>query len=188
MCVGYSLYIYIFLDLSDNDLHGNIPCDFELFPNILFLYMSGNQFSGTLPTSLASAINLIDVDFSHNKLHGAFPYNHALSLGRLQAVDFSFNQLSGSLAPFATSVNTFHVIQLNNNRFSGPIDDTVFNSQWLKDLTFIDICNNLFTGTVSPSIFELPSLQVFSASTNCFSSSSGSSGSKIESLLPVWDM
>ena len=74
------------------------------------------------------------------------------------------NSFSGTLPTDLMSSRHLTVLQVQRNILEGSIS---FTSD-LKLLTTVDISDNRFSGTLPASVFTLPSLEVFAATTNCF--------------------
>lgn len=84
-----------------------------------YLDLSFNQLSGNIPTEMGSWISLISLALSHNELTGELPSSFA-QLRVLNVLDISYNQLEGSLLVLASC--TFLVgVDVSNNNFSGEI-------------------------------------------------------------------
>ncbi len=61
------------LDLSKNDLTGQIPDSLGSMENLEYLLLNGNDLSGEIPASLGQLSNLSDLYLQNNFLLGAFP-------------------------------------------------------------------------------------------------------------------
>ncbi|PWA93232.1 leucine-rich repeat domain, L domain-like protein [Artemisia annua] len=61
------------LDLSNNSLVGEIPRDIGQMAELLTLNLSRNMFSGEIPSSMSKMNRLNDLDVSYNKLSGRVP-------------------------------------------------------------------------------------------------------------------
>ena len=83
------------IDISWNDLHGNIPSEIGIiFPKLEDLHMSENEFIGDIPPSLYEIESLRSLSLSNNQLSGGFgklPESHA----HLGFLALSNNKLEG---------------------------------------------------------------------------------------------
>ncbi|XP_065873542.1 receptor-like protein EIX2 [Euphorbia lathyris] len=84
------------IDLSGNNLQGQIPDDITKLSYLGVLDLSGNQLGGKIPESMGN-------------------------LKLLESLDLSSNELSGSIPPSMTSMTALSYLSLSNNNLSGPI-------------------------------------------------------------------
>ncbi|KAG2260638.1 hypothetical protein Bca52824_079932 [Brassica carinata] len=102
---GYFLNNMSGLDLSSNQLSGEIPVEVWDLKYIITLNFSSNRFIGSIPESISNLKNLESLDLSYNKLHGNLPPQLA-DLNNLGYFDVSFNNLTGEI-PFKAHLVTF---------------------------------------------------------------------------------
>ncbi|KAF1889678.1 hypothetical protein Lal_00025006 [Lupinus albus] len=107
------------LDLSNNNLGGNIP--YQLPPNVKHLNLANNNFNGAVPYSLSDMTSLMDLNLSHNQLQQALSVNFQ-KLTSLSTLDLSFNSLTGDLPQTLSSLSSISTMYLQNNQFTGTID------------------------------------------------------------------
>ncbi|KAJ0250759.1 Receptor-like protein 1 [Hirschfeldia incana] len=93
------------LDLSSNQLSGEIPVEIWDLKNIISLNFSSNRLIGSIPDSISKLENLESLDLSNNKLHGNIPPQLA-DLNSLGYFNVSYNNLSGEI-PFKSHLVTF---------------------------------------------------------------------------------
>ena len=82
------------LNLSENELSGEIPPELGNLTNLQGLYLSGNQLSGEIPPELGNLSELVGLHLQENQLSGEIPPE----LGNLPDLVWLFlsgNQLSG---------------------------------------------------------------------------------------------
>ncbi|XP_044469679.1 receptor-like protein 15 [Mangifera indica] len=84
------------LDLSDNELTGEIPSKIGELQGILALNLSYNSLSGPIPKSFAHLKEIESLDLSHNKLSGQIPLQ-LTQLYNLEVFYVANNNLSGSI-------------------------------------------------------------------------------------------
>jgi len=87
------------------------------------------------------------LDFSHNHFSGELPEQLATELNELLYLKLSNNFLRGNIPKF-NSVHMFGLF-LNNNNFSGTLEDVLGNN---TGLYLLCISNNSFSGTIPSSI------------------------------------
>jgi Leucine-rich repeat (LRR) protein len=99
--------------------------------------------------------NRIELTLSHNNLIGSIPIARRRALQedetnsqfsfRLQKIDASYNQLTGTISPVAAFLPTLRYLDFSSNRLSGVFPGTV---GWAS-LEYIAGANNRFSGKVA---------------------------------------
>ncbi|PON50627.1 LRR domain containing protein [Parasponia andersonii] len=158
-----------YLDLSMNELEGNLPDYIGSFQNLEYLALTKNSFSGSIPASIGNLSHLWMLDLSFNKLSGTIP--ESIGYGELSnsihfsskvylSIQLGFNCLEGSL-PLWTNVT---YLSLRNNLLSGPIPSNIGHemSTWLN----LDLSRNYINGSIPPFIKELRDLASLDLSFN----------------------
>jgi len=91
-----SLTNMILLDLSNNELEGHIPQQvFRMF-QITYLMLQNNQLSGSLPSQINMMEGLIELHLTKNSFHGSIPSAIA-SLSNLKTLDLGQNAFQGTI-------------------------------------------------------------------------------------------
>ena len=98
------LHIYYLLDLSMNQLSGEIPASLGNLKALKHLNISHNNLYGRLPTGLGCLENLESLDLSHNNLSGSIPQS-LVKLQQLTTLDVSNNKLTGKI-PIGNQMDT----------------------------------------------------------------------------------
>ncbi|XP_077242714.1 uncharacterized protein LOC143883255 [Tasmannia lanceolata] len=93
------------IDLSMNQLQGDIPFQTGDLEALHSLNFSNNLLTGYLPQSFQNLKSLESLDLSHNKLVGRIPYELS-QLDSLGAFSVAYNNLSGKI-PFDKHLTTF---------------------------------------------------------------------------------
>ncbi|KAL9689695.1 hypothetical protein QQ045_010084 [Rhodiola kirilowii] len=86
----------IFLDISFNQLSGEIPKEIGSMFYLYILNLGHNGLSGVIPQELGDLRTLNILDLSSNRLDGSIP-NSLVGLTSLTEVDLSYNNLSGQI-------------------------------------------------------------------------------------------
>ncbi|XP_059639986.1 receptor-like protein EIX1 [Cornus florida] len=82
--------------------------------------LSDNNLSGEIPNELTHLLGLRSLNLSRNLLTGRIPENIG-SMGLLESIDFSANHLSGEIPPSMTSLTFLSHLNLSNNNLTGEI-------------------------------------------------------------------
>ena len=101
-----NLHYYSLLDLSMNQLFGEIPASLGNLKALKLLNISYNNLSGRVPASLGDLENLESLDLSHNYLSGSIPQSLA-KLQQLTILDVSNNKLKGKI-PVGSQMDTMN--------------------------------------------------------------------------------
>ncbi|CAG7904576.1 unnamed protein product [Brassica rapa] len=103
--VGGNLKLLFGMDLSENELSGDIPPELGGLLELQALNLSHNKLSGSIPKTFSGLKNVESLDLSFNRLHGRIP-SQLTELNSLAVFNVSFNNLSGVI-PQGKQFNTF---------------------------------------------------------------------------------
>lgn len=141
------------------------------------------------------------LNFSRNKLEGFLPT--FTGFGKLESLDFSYNNLSGKVDLQLDGLNSLKSLNLSSNRFSGSVPTSVGKFNLLEELqlfanlfegefptqivnfgnlTLIDLSLNNLSGVIPDRLGELPKLQVLILSANRLSGTIPQSLNNIKTL------
>ncbi|XP_078176161.1 uncharacterized protein LOC144569591 [Carex rostrata] len=84
------------MDLSNNNLTGEIPQEIVVLNGLLNLNLSHNHLIGNIPLEIGNMTSLESLDFHKNNLLGTIPQSIS-TLYSLAVLNFSYNNLSGSI-------------------------------------------------------------------------------------------
>ncbi|CAN6577478.1 unnamed protein product [Malus baccata var. baccata] len=134
-----TLYLVKSIDLSSNNLQGEIPGEISSLIQLGTLNLSMNQLSGKIPSKVGNLRWLETLDLSHNHLSGQIPQSLS-SLTSLSHLDLSYNNLSGRI-PSGNQLQTLNVssIYMGNPSLCGiPLstkcsEDDIFTAKDAKD-------------------------------------------------------
>ncbi|KAL2335372.1 hypothetical protein Fmac_016585 [Flemingia macrophylla] len=102
---GNLLGLMTFIDLSGNQLIGEIPESLTKLVALAGLNLSGNNLTGFIPYNIGHMQMLESLDLSRNHLYGRMPSSFSY-LSFLSYMNLSFNNLSGEI-PISTQLQTF---------------------------------------------------------------------------------
>ncbi|KAK2993780.1 hypothetical protein RJ640_018070, partial [Escallonia rubra] len=92
------------LDLSGNALFGSIPSDIsEMIPYVTYLDLSHNDISGEIPISIGKLRYLNVLKLENNRLEGHIPQEVGM-LGKIKTFSVANNRLSGPVPTFSPDV------------------------------------------------------------------------------------
>ncbi|KAG6511426.1 hypothetical protein ZIOFF_029494 [Zingiber officinale] len=94
------------IDLSNNELSGEIPQEITKLHGLYFLNLSNYHLSGRIPKNIGVMIELESLDLSMNRLMGEIPFDLS-TLNFLGSLNLSYNNLSGKI-PTGGQLSTFN--------------------------------------------------------------------------------
>ncbi|KAJ3071454.1 hypothetical protein HDU98_005292 [Podochytrium sp. JEL0797] len=160
-----SLSRLVELDLSNNNLQGSIPIEFENMTSLRRLILSNNAFAGDIPAQIFSLRTLEALDLSYNSFEGGIPTKlHQLT--RLQNLFLHDNRLQGTIPPDLGKLACLLNLRLDNNQLTGAIPHEIGCLRSLQNLTLL---NNELTGPLPDSLFTLAHLEYIDFSNNLLS-------------------
>jgi Leucine-rich repeat (LRR) protein len=139
---------------------------FTSLPHLTFLAISHNFLTGDIPDSLTSLTHLQYLDLAHNYLSGTLP--SALGgLASLQQLFLYYNRLHGTVPASFAALTSLVSLQLQLNDLSGSLDNA-FDPALQKNLAYVVLEGNQFSGSLPEGLLASPSLRGFYLSQNCF--------------------
>lgn len=143
------------LFLDDNGLGGELPTEIcALSENLEKIDVSGNDLEGQIPVCLIDFVSLSEVDMSGNKLGGKLPTG-LLAISTMEIIDFSVNQIGGDIANLFSSggdATGLTTVLLQDNLLTGAFPIEVEGYPALSEFR---VHNNTITGAVSDTTCSL---------------------------------
>jgi hypothetical protein len=94
------------IDLSANNLYGEVPLELFRLVNIQSLNLSHNNFIGTIPKMIGGMKYMESLDLSNNKFGGEIPQSMS-NLHFLGYLNLSYNNFDGKI-PIGTQLQSFN--------------------------------------------------------------------------------
>jgi len=153
------------LDLSENKFSDlkTLLCENRVTVNMHTLDLSNNQIAGQLPECWEHLTSLRYLDLRNNKLSGKIPQSMS-TLVNLQALVLRNNNLIGELPLTWKNCSELVLLDVSKNLLSGPIPSWIGES--MKKLKILSMRVNGFFGSVPVNLCYLRHLQVLDLSRN----------------------
>ncbi|KAL4618781.1 hypothetical protein ACB092_06G034700 [Castanea dentata] len=125
-----------YLNISHNQIYGEIPRIPLIFSTASIIDMSSNHFTGPLPTSIGSLINLRSLHLYNNSFSGKFPsllknckYLFTIDIGKndLMILNLRFNNFHGQIPKELCALTSLQILDLSHNKLFGRIPKCVNN-------------------------------------------------------------
>ena len=143
------------INLHNNCLNGSLPSDLFNWTAASYMYLSGNRLTGSLPVVALNMVNLHVFDVSFNSLSGTIPdtfgYLHTTALV------LAHNCFTGSIPAALTSMTALLHLQLEHNSFSQSIPAALGS---MTALTGLSVQFNMLTGEIPPAMGSMSKLAV----------------------------
>ncbi|KAF7820342.1 receptor-like protein EIX2 [Senna tora] len=169
-----------FLNLASNNLSGEIPDCWMMWPYLVTLKLEHNNFTGNLPTSMGSLAFLDMLHLRNNRFSGKFPAI-LRSNRKLISLDLGENQFSGVIPSWVgQSLFNLKILRLASNKFSGSIPHQICDMSLLH---ILDLSQNNLTGNIPKCVNHLNAMLVINTSSNSYILSRGNQSSSIVDVL-----
>ena len=127
------------LDLSYNQIKGQLPDCWKFVDRLLFLDLSSNQLSGKIPISMGTLVKLEALVLRNNRLMGELPFS-LKNCRNLIMLDVSENMLSGPIPAWVgESMQQLIILIMRGNHFSGNLPSRLC---YLKHVQLLDLSKN----------------------------------------------
>ncbi len=142
------------LDLSQNQLSGQIPAVIGQLTGLTNLDLFGNQLVGEIPPTIGNLDKVTRLSLWANRLSGSIP----AELGDMESlawVALGINELTGEIPPELGSLATLTHMDFTLNQLSGPIPAELGN---LPNVVWIGLWSNQLSGEIPAELGTLTGL------------------------------
>jgi Leucine-rich repeat (LRR) protein len=133
------------LDLSSNQLSGEVPWAFDKLSELVFFNLSSNLLTRPISWQFQKLIALQVLDISENDFEGPIP--SFANLQELTTVSLSSNRFNGSMPESLTGLPHLQSLSLANNMLIGPLPTLS------PSISFLDCSNNFLNGSIPGGVF-----------------------------------
>ncbi|KAM3752154.1 hypothetical protein ACB098_04G167200 [Castanea mollissima] len=154
-----------YLNISHNQIYGEIPHIPMIMSEYLILDMSSNRFKGLLP---CISSNVTFLDLSNNSLFGSISHFLCYKMNEpknMQFLNLGKNLLSGKLSNCWMMWKNLHALNLGKNNFTGSIPTSIGS---LVYLSYLHLDNNRFSGKLPSSLENCEQLVTIDVAKNDF--------------------
>ncbi|KAK4479471.1 hypothetical protein RD792_014985 [Penstemon davidsonii] len=155
------------LDLSFNNFSLSIPESISSLGNLRVLNLSNNKFESKIPSGISQCCSLVSINLSANKLNGSLPIDFGYAFPQLKFLNLAENEILGRESDFS-GMKSVTYLNISNNLFKGSVVG-IFEGP----LEVIDLSRNQFQGHIAKvnfsSTFKWSSLLYLDLSENQFS-------------------
>ncbi|PWA92958.1 Leucine-rich repeat-containing protein [Artemisia annua] len=177
------------LDLSNNEIHGQIPhwageiggthglYHLDLSHNLITclprfqwygleeLYLQSNLIEGPFPPSICNMSSLGLLDMSNNRFGGLIPQCFGNVISSLRMIDMGNNSFQGTIPNVYGDCVNLVGLSFNGNQLTGEVPTSLSKCQ---SLSVLDLGNNHLNGTFPGWLGDLPYLQALVLKSNNF--------------------
>ena len=142
------------LDLSQNQLSGQIPSAIGQLTGLTELDLFGNQLTGAIPPAIGDLDKVTRLSLWANQLSGSIP----AELGDMESLEWvalGINELTGGIPPELGNLETLTHMDFTLNQLSGPIPAELGN---LPNVVWIGLWSNQLSGPIPAELGNLTGL------------------------------
>jgi len=150
------------LDLSNNELTGEIPPELGSLANLTILDLVYNNLIGEIPPELGNLVNLTGLYLAYNGsngLTGEIP-SELGNLVNLTELGLEWNNLTGQIPSELGSLANLTILDLADNSLTGEIPSELGN---LVNLTYFNFGYNDLSGCLDMNLMNLCSVTIYSS-------------------------
>ncbi|KAM6547076.1 hypothetical protein CsatB_027812 [Cannabis sativa] len=151
----YNYFNLDFLDISDNQLVGELPKCFSKLQDLRFLILSNNKLSGKIPSSLGNLFWITSLHLNNNNFIGNLP-SSMKNCRDLFLLDVGRNNLVGPIPLWiGENLQNLKILSLRSNHFNETIPQNLCH---LLNLQVLDFSLNNISGSIPHCIGNFSSM------------------------------
>ncbi|KAK7315168.1 hypothetical protein VNO77_33701 [Canavalia gladiata] len=155
LCANGTIQAIGQLDLSNNQLSGQIPDCWNNLKSLAYLDLSNNNFSGMIPSSMGELLEIQALLLRNNSLTNEIPLS-LRNCTKLVMLDIGENRLSGPIPSWIGSIlQELQILSLRRNHFFGTLP---LQLCYLKGLQVLDLSLNNLSGRIPKCLKNLTSM------------------------------
>ncbi|XP_057950913.1 receptor-like protein EIX2 [Malania oleifera] len=152
---GINGKVFNYLDLSYNQLSGELPDCWMQFGSLIILNLANNNLVGTIPSSMSFLLSIKSLHLQSNKLTGELP-SSLKNCRDLLIVNMEGNRFSGTIPTWiGESLQKLSILSLRSNEFYGSIPLQLCR---LEGLQFLDLSLNNISGAIPKCLDKLSAM------------------------------
>ncbi|GAU49754.1 hypothetical protein TSUD_43410 [Trifolium subterraneum] len=145
-----------FLDISNNQLKGELPDCWMNLASLKFVDLSNNKLSGKIPSSMGALVNMEALILRNNSLSGQLPSSLKNCSNKLALFDIGENMLHGPIPSWiGDSLHQLIILSLRSNSFNGSLPS---NLCYLRELQVLDLSLNNLSGGIPTCVNNFTSM------------------------------
>lgn len=144
------------LNLSSNQVKGNLPIELNGLEDLFFLDLQDNQLDGTIPANLGGWTGLRMFSVGHNDLYGTIPVALVTTSPDLHILNAAHNGLTGTIPPEIGGATKLRELRLEFNGLYGHLPDSL---RHLDRLETLHLAGNKLGGSLPNGIYDMARLE-----------------------------
>ncbi|KAJ4706240.1 Leucine-rich repeat receptor protein kinase [Melia azedarach] len=143
-----------YLDLSENQLSGEMPDYCRFWPKTFILNLANNNFSSKIPNSMDPLCQIISLHLQNNSLTGELP-SSLRNCTQLSVIDLKNNRISGTIPTWIGDLSILTILTIRSNHVSENLPPQLCN---LTRVQVLDFSQNNVSGKIPKCLNKLTAM------------------------------